>query len=308
MNPKTIAVLGALGGQGGSVVNTFLQHQEEGEFKVRGVTRNVDSAAAQVLKKRGVEMVAGDVKDPTTLAQAFTGADTAFVVVNFWDPEIGKKEGEITNAIFDQAKKSGVKHVIFSSLANVDKVSEGNIHVPHFSLKAESWEYLKSLGFDAVTAVEPAAYYSNWFTFFKPTEEEDGTLVWTWPSMKKGTAYSQFDVSTGVGPSVLAAAKDPTTYNKRTVLLEGEKISIEDAVSMILSKLGKKGRVHYEDPKSFATFFDGAQELANMVQWFEDYGYYGPETDTRKHSSGKEIGGLITFQKWLDSGEYKKFL
>lgn len=305
VSPKTIAVLGALGGQGGSVVNTFL---DDGSFHVRGVSRNVGSPAAQALQGKGVEMVEGNVKEPTSLAKAFTGVDTAFVVVNFWDPEIGKKESKLTNEIFDQAKKAGVKHIIFSSLANVDKVSGGNIQVPHFTLKAQSWEYLQTLGFDTVTAVEPAAYFSNWFTFFKPAEADDGTLVWTWPGKEKGNAFSQFDVNTGVGPSVLAAAKDPAKYNKRNILLEGEKISIEDIVSKISEKLNKPGRVHFEDPETFATFFDGAHELAQMVKWFEDYGYYGPETDTRKHDSGKEIGGLVTFQEWLDSDEYKKYM
>jgi len=76
---KTIAVLGALGGQGGSVVNSFL---EDGSFKVRGVTRSVDSPASQALVSHGVEMVSGNAKEPTTLSQAFTGADVAFVVVN----------------------------------------------------------------------------------------------------------------------------------------------------------------------------------------------------------------------------------
>ena len=100
VNSKTIAVLGALGGQGGSVVNTFLSLSSS--FKVRGVSRNVDSPAAKALKQRGVEMVAGDVKNPSSLSKAFEGADIAFVVVNFWDPEIGTKERDITNAIFDQ--------------------------------------------------------------------------------------------------------------------------------------------------------------------------------------------------------------
>jgi len=301
---KTIAVLGALGGQGGSVVNSFF---EDGSFKVRGVTRSVDSPASQALVGRGVEMVSGNVKEPATLSQAFAGADVAFIVVNFWDPDILTKEGALTKAIFDQAKKAGVKHVIYSSLANADKVSAGEIKVPHFTLKAQAWEYLQTMGFDSVTAVEPAAYYSNWFTFFKPQEEDDGTLVWTWPG-KKGNPFSQFDVSTGVGSAVLAAAKDPKKYHNQYILLEADKISVEDIVDKITAKMGKKGRVNFVDPKVFATFFDGAEELASMVKWFEDYGYYGPETDSRKHGSGKELGGLSSFQEWLDTEEYKKLL
>ena len=304
MNKKTIAVLGALGAQGRSVVNTFLA---DGSFHVRGVTRSVDSPASKDLEERGVTMVAGDVKDPSSLSHAFKGADIAFVVVNFWDPDIGTKEGKLTEAIFEEAKKAGVKHVIYSSLANVKKVSGGEISVPHFTLKGEAWDHLQIMGFPSVTAVEPAAYYSTWFSFFKAVEDESGTLVWTWPG-KKNHAFSQFDVITGVGPSVLAAAKDPSKYNLQNILLEGEKISIEDIVAGLSKKMGKPGRVSYEDPAKFSTFFEGAHEISEMVRWFDEYGYFGPETMARKHDSGKEIGGLITFQEWLDSDACKKIL
>lgn len=299
----TIAVLGALGLQGGSVINAFLA---DGSFKVRGITRSVDSDAAKALNGRGVEIVSGNVKEPESLSKAFSGADYAFIVVNFWDPDIMTKEGELTKAIMDEAKKAGVKHVIYSSLANVGSVSGGSITVPHFTMKAEAFDYLKTLGFSTVTAVEPAAYYSNWFTNFKPKEEDDGTLVWTWPG--KGKKISQFDAATGTGTSVLAAAKDPEKYNGKFVLLEADLLSPDEIVSMISKKLGKPGRVNYVDPKVFSTFFEGAEELAEMIKWFDEYGYYGPETEDRKHGSGKIVGGLMSFQEWLDTEEYKKLM
>lgn len=304
MHKKTIAVLGALGGQGSSVVNTFL---EDGSFNIRGVTRSVDSDAAKDLQARGVEITLGNVKEPKSLTTAFDGADIAYVVVNFWDPEIMTNEEELTKKILDVAKESGVKHLIFSSLANVEKVSEGKITVPHFTLKAKAMDYAASLGFDTLTAVEPAAYYSNWFTFFKAVEEEDGTLVWTWPG-KKGMPVSQFDVKTGTGPSVLAAAKDPEKYNGKTVLLEADLLTVDEIVSMISKELGKPARVNYQDPEVFSASFPGAHELSEMVKWFDEYGYYGPETDERKHASGKKIGGLMSFQEWLDTKDYKNFM
>lgn len=300
---KTITVLGALGGQGRSVVNSFLK---DGSFKIRGVTSNLESDAAKELQKQDIELVAGNVKKPETLAKAFSGSETAFIVVNFWDPEIMTNEGELTKEIMQVAKDAGVKHVIFSSLANVGQVSKGNITVPHFTLKAEAYEFLETLGFESVTAVEPAAYYSNWFTFFKPVEDKDGTLVWTWPGV--GNPVSQFDVTTGTGPAVLAAAKDPEKYNGQYILLEADLLTPEQIVSQISKKLGKPGRVEYADPEKFATLFPGAHELAEMVKWFDEYGYYGPETEYRKHGSGKQLGGLISFEEWLESEEYKKFM
>ena len=164
---KTVAVLGALGGQGGSVVESFLA---DGTFHVRGVTSKVDSEASKALKARGVEMVSGNVKDPASLAVAFQGADVAFVVLNFWDPDILTREGDLTKEILRVAQQAGVQHIIYSSLANVEQVSGGTLQVPHFTLKAQAYDYLQTLGFETITAVEPAAYYSNWFTFFKPME------------------------------------------------------------------------------------------------------------------------------------------
>ncbi|KAL3909526.1 MAG: hypothetical protein SGILL_008053 [Bacillariaceae sp.] len=304
MHKKTIAVLGALGGQGSSVVNTFL---EDGSFSVRAVTRSVDSDPAKALKARGAEITFGNTKEPKTLTAAFDGADIAFISVNFWDPEIMTEEEKLTQQIFDVAKESGVNHVVFSSLANVGKVSGGKINVPHFTLKAKAMEYAETLGFDTLTAVEPAAYFSNWFTFFKAVEEEDGTLVWTWPG-KKGMPVSQFDAKTGTGPSVLEAAKHPEKYNGKAVLLEADLLTVDEIVSMISKELGKPARVNYQDPEVFSASFPGAHELSQMVQWFDEYGYYGPETEERKHDSGKKIGGLMSFQEWLDTKDYKNFM
>jgi uncharacterized protein YbjT (DUF2867 family) len=65
---KTLTILGATGTQGGSVLKAAL---EDGSYKVRGVTRNVDSPAAKALTAKGVEMVAADVNDEQSLIKAF---------------------------------------------------------------------------------------------------------------------------------------------------------------------------------------------------------------------------------------------
>ena len=108
---------------------------------------------------------------------------------------------------------------------------------------------------------------------------------------------SQFDATTGTGPSALAVAKEPEKYNAKYVLLEADLLNPEEIVSLISKKLGKKGHVQYADPKEFAKSFPGAHELAEMVRWFDEYGYYGPETEVRKHGSGKKYGDS-SFVDW----------
>ena len=106
----------------------------------------------------------------------------------------------------------------------------------------------------------------------------------------------------------MEAAKNPAKYNGQHILLESETSTPEQAVSMISKALGKPGLVKYVDQHVYSTFFPGADKIADMYGWFDEYGYYGPETAARKHSSGKEIGAFVTFQEWLDGGHYTQFL
>lgn len=65
---KLITVVGATGAQGGSVVASALK---SGNYKVRGITRNVNSEAAKALTAQGVEMVSADANDEASLVKAF---------------------------------------------------------------------------------------------------------------------------------------------------------------------------------------------------------------------------------------------
>ena len=65
---KILTVVGATGAQGGSVVTAALK---SGAYKVRGITRNVNSPAAKSLTAQGVEMVAADTSDLASLVRAF---------------------------------------------------------------------------------------------------------------------------------------------------------------------------------------------------------------------------------------------
>lgn len=65
---KLITVIGATGIQGGSVIAAALK---SGDWKIRGVTRNVNSDTSKALASKGVEMVTADWNDESTLVKAF---------------------------------------------------------------------------------------------------------------------------------------------------------------------------------------------------------------------------------------------
>lgn len=82
-----LVVLGATGNQGGSVIKHFL-NQSPATYRLRGLTRNASAASAQALTAEGVEMVAADVDDLSSLQRAFEGADAIFAVTDFWGPYV----------------------------------------------------------------------------------------------------------------------------------------------------------------------------------------------------------------------------
>ena len=79
---RLVVVFGATGAQGGAVMNAILP---AGLFKVRAVTRNPDSPAAQALQQRGAEIVKADLCDTESLKNAVHGAEIVFGVTDAFE-------------------------------------------------------------------------------------------------------------------------------------------------------------------------------------------------------------------------------
>src|SRR5450755_2521007 len=124
---KLIAVIGATGQQGGGVVRAL---QASSQFKVRALSRNPGKH-----RELADEVVEADLNRPETLKTAFEGAYGVFLVTNF--REKGADEFKQATAAVRAAKDAGVRHFIWSTLPNVEAISGGKFHVPHFTGKAK---------------------------------------------------------------------------------------------------------------------------------------------------------------------------
>lgn len=98
-------------------------------------------------------MVKADLDDLSSLKPAMAGSYGVFGVTDFWSLMSKQREIEQGKNIFKAAKESGVKHLVWSSLPNAEKVSGGRLkHVEHFDGKAEVEEYIEENKGDALIA------------------------------------------------------------------------------------------------------------------------------------------------------------
>ncbi|WP_353649221.1 NmrA/HSCARG family protein [Nakamurella sp. A5-74] len=146
-----IAILGATGQQGSAVVDALLAAGQT----VRAIVRTPDSAKAQALSARGVEVVAGDQDDPDSLRGPLTGVAALFLMTTFTDDS--GTEGEVRRGIAtaDVAAQVGVPRVVYSSVGGAERDSG----VPHFESKYRVEQHLESLLPSVV--VRPAFFMDN---------------------------------------------------------------------------------------------------------------------------------------------------
>ena len=82
MAPKTVAVCGATGQQGGATVDALLTNGSG--VTIKALTRDPTAPKAAALAAKGVEPVKAEFDDVESLKAAFEGCDAVFAVTDFW--------------------------------------------------------------------------------------------------------------------------------------------------------------------------------------------------------------------------------
>ncbi len=299
MSSKLIVVFGATGMQGSSVVSIFLS---EPGWRVRGVTRNPDSAASKALAARGVEVVKADVDDPASLGPVVEGANAVFSVTDFWGPlrdpanQSKVKPGQTINEwgyynelrqaknIIDAvAKVESLDRFVWSGLSAVKKWSKGKYTwAYHFDSKAAATEYIKETYpklWKATSVIQVGGYLSNHQKFpgFTPQKTNDGIYEVHVPyGCSKKFPYIASDVDTGKFVRALilevSAGKNLIAYR--------EQLSVEDFIS-IWSRVHDVPYRYIEIPfEEFAKMGNDARELAETSAYIAEFGYEGREDPT----------------------------
>jgi uncharacterized protein YbjT (DUF2867 family) len=285
---KLIAVIGATGQQGGAVVRAL---QAQSQFRVRALTRNPD-------KHRGLadEVVEADLDRPETLKAAFEGAHGVFLVTNFW--EQGTDELKQATAAVRAAKDAGVKHLIWSTLPDVEAISDGKLNVPHFTGKARVDRIVREAGFANHTFVIAPFYYHNLVALVAPQKQADGSVGWALPLDPAVRCIHMGDIRE-LGNIVAGAFAHPVEAGNGEYLpLVGDFMSFNEIVET-LNRQGHEFSFKQVPKELFATLFPGAAEIAEMFSYFQAHTYLGSDSSDRIALANKIAGRQPTkFSTW----------
>ncbi|KAJ1187292.1 hypothetical protein NDU88_004069 [Pleurodeles waltl] len=258
---KTIAVFGATGAQGGSVARALLKCPG---FSVRAVTREVSRPAAIALKNLGAQVVKGDLDDKEAVEQILKGVYGAFLVTNFHTC----KDKEVTQGklVADLAGTLGLKHVVYSGLENVNKMTGGALRVAHFDTKGEVEEYFWEKGVP-MTSVRMAFYFENFLTDLKPVKNASGEYDLVLPM--EGVPMDGMAVA-DIGPVVCSLFQSPDGYIGKAIGLSAERLTAEQYAEKFSKHTGEKIKASKISTDEYSKLgFPNAEAFANMYQFYQ---------------------------------------
>ncbi|MDB5106479.1 MAG: NmrA family protein [Fibrobacteres bacterium] len=281
-NNTSILVTGATGRQGGAAARHLLAQG----FQVCALTRNPDKAQAHLLARKGARIVAGNMDDRASLDKALKGMQGVFAVQDFWEHGA---EGEVREgkALIDAAKRAGVGHFVYSSVASADR----DTGLAHFESKRIIEQYLEASGL-AYTILRPVFFMENLDA--NRGEILNGILRLPLAPDRR----IQMIAADDIGAFADLAFMDPDAYRGKTLEIAGAEVSPAQAAELFSEALERE--VRYEEIP-LDSLKDTAPESYKMFAWFRDKGY---EVDIAALHASYPF--LKTFGEWIHSSGWDR--
>ena len=299
---RLLVVFGATGQQGGSVVNYVVSDPElSKKYKVRGVTRDPSTVAAQTLHQKGVEVVKGGLDDEESIKQALQGAHTVFAMTcTIYEDQGKSREVHQGKAIADAAVAAGAQYFIYSSESHAGNISGGKYPVDAFDAKADTEQYIRGLPIKSAFFA-PGSFMQNFEGMMTPRPAGDGTYVVAnihTPEAK----FPWLDVVGDSGKFVGAILAEPEKYEGKVLSASSSIHSLDEMVQTISKATGKTVKYSQIPESKYRGFLPpaAADSVVNMFLYIQDCGYYGPQTqEVVEWSAQQARGNLTTFEDYL---------
>ena len=224
------------------------------------------------------------MSNPDSLANAVKDAHTVFLVTDFWatlDDSIEIAQGK---AVTDACKKANVNHLIFSSLINTTKATEGRLaKISHFVGKAKIEDYIRQSGIPVVNFYLPGMFMSGFVGFIQkvPADESasggDGkeSYVLALPVDGDKAQLPLVDVVADTGRFVKIALKNPEKSGQ-SLLGSTAYYTPNQLMREFEEAIGRPAKFQQVPADVFKTFMPkGAEEeLCENMLLTQDVGYY----------------------------------
>ena len=292
-----LAVFGATGLQGGSLIKYVLSDPElSPQYKVRAITRNVNSEAAKKLKEKDVEVVYGDVSDAASIRDALVGANAVFAMTTpVFGPSAVEDECNHAKTIADAAVSTGVTNLIFSTLPGPLQISEGKYTaVTPFDAKSNAEKYIRSLPIKSAF-YSPAFFMENFHMqpFLGPRKQPDGTWVLARPT-SPDTKWAYINAGEDTGKFVGAILAEPDKYEGKTFCAASGLYTMNEIAAALSKSSGQKVVYKQISSEEFGKTLPFMAELfVEGMKFLEEFGgYWGPKsgeytTWATKHARGQ---------------------
>src|SRR5258708_28494300 len=230
-------------------------------WKLRALTRNPQSHAAQLLASQGVELLHGDLEDAASVARAAAGVYCIYSVQDFW--AVGAR-GEVQQGkkVADAAKKAGVKHFVYSSVGGAER----NTGIPHWESKWEVEKYIRSLGLP-VTVIRPVTFMEGYYI----DQVEIGLLKGKLVDPVSGDKPYQTIATDDIGAFVTLAFERSTAFIAKELEIAGSELTNSEAAKIFSRVLGKPVKFQ-KLPLPLVRLVLG-KEFYLMFRWFNEAGY-----------------------------------
>ncbi|KAH8688719.1 nmrA family transcriptional regulator [Talaromyces proteolyticus] len=312
---KVLVVFGATGVQGGSVTRAILNDPiAREEFHVRAVTRDPSKPAAIALAETGAEIIQANLEDKEALRIALKGAYAVYAVTTFFETFDFAAETKQGQNVADIAKELDVKHLIWSGLPNVSKITNNKLtRVLHFDSKARVTDYIRSLGIPH-TIVHIGTYSKIVIDALAHLSPESRSYGMFWPEpTNETTRLPIIDEYIDIGKFIKAILLKPEQSLGRQLNLAEKWYTIQELVTIMRDlsldvvfqsldqETFKKGLTLKGVPDIFQ------EDLVQVMQYVNGYNLFGGGDIEESHQI---VGGrLSSFREALErSPDFKKLL
>ncbi|KAF6827694.1 hscarg dehydrogenase [Colletotrichum musicola] len=276
----TVCVLGATGTQGGSVVDALLKNPK---WQVRGLTRNVNGAAAKRLASKGAHAV-----------YAFTNYNWAEVFRVGRDGAGEAEQQQALNIARAAVKTPTLQHYVMSSLPPAGKVSGGKLKVPHVDYKNAAYDWIKDNLPEL--AQKTTQLWLGWYPSnvvfvpmmkFAPMPGSDHPYLLAQPSKPESILPSSGDVNHNTGVMVEGILEAGAKAYGKVAVLVTDYLSWAE-LAKLWGKVTGKTAVYAElSDEAFAKVWGVAgEEIGCQFRWSESF------------PSWEDVAGeIITFEE-----------